>query len=152
MTTIRRAAASISLPLTTGWGIRLAVATALISGMAVWLNAFAVRQVPDPAVYTTLKNLVAAAILVAGASMMGGAAEVRSLDRRRWGLLLLVGLIGGSVPFLLLLNKADLNAEWQVDEQSLRKLVDHGWRVIRTSAKTGDGVDDAFAKLAREMT
>ena len=57
----------------------------------------------------------------------------------------------GGVPFLLLLNKADLNAQWQIDEQALRKLVDKGWRIVKTSAKTGEGVDDAFAKLAREM-
>ena len=57
----------------------------------------------------------------------------------------------GGVPFLLLLNKADLNAQWQVDEQALRKLVDKGWRIVKTSAKTGECVDDAFAKLAREM-
>lgn len=101
MTTLRRAATAIRLPLTPGWGIRLAVATAVISGVAVWLNAFAVKQVPDPAVYTTLKNLVAALILIGGASLMGGAAEARTLSRRQWSTLLVVGLIGGSIPFLL---------------------------------------------------
>ena len=57
----------------------------------------------------------------------------------------------GDVPFLLLLNKADLVREWQVDEQALVKLVDRGWPVVKTSAKTGDGVDGAFAKLASRM-
>jgi len=57
----------------------------------------------------------------------------------------------GRVPFLLLLNKADLDREWQVDERALVKLVDEGWRVVKTSAKTGEGVDDAFTTLAREM-
>jgi small GTP-binding protein len=57
----------------------------------------------------------------------------------------------GRVPFLLLLNKADLDHEWQVDERALVKLVDEGWRVVKTSAKTGEGVDDAFTTLAREM-
>jgi small GTP-binding protein len=57
----------------------------------------------------------------------------------------------GTVPFLLLLNKSDLDAEWQIDERALWKLVEQGWRVVKTSAKTGAGVDDAFAKLARDM-
>lgn len=57
----------------------------------------------------------------------------------------------GRVPFLLLLNKADLDRDWQVDESTLVKLVDQGWRVVKTSAKTGNGVEEAFARLAREM-
>ena len=57
----------------------------------------------------------------------------------------------GSVPFLLLLNKRDLDREWQVDEQTLVTLADQGWRVVKTSAKTGEGVEDAFTTLAREM-
>ena len=57
----------------------------------------------------------------------------------------------GRVPFMLLLNKADLNADWQVNERALWKLAEQGWTVLKTSAKTGAGVEDAFAKLAREM-
>src|SRR5688500_6237320 len=55
----------------------------------------------------------------------------------------------GNVPFLLLLNKADLVAEWEIDEPLFIKLAQEGWRVIRTSAKTGDGVEPAFEQLAR---
>lgn len=57
----------------------------------------------------------------------------------------------GRVPFLLLLNKNDLDREWQVDEATLVNLVDQGWRVLKTSAKTGAGVEEAFTALAREM-
>jgi small GTP-binding protein len=57
----------------------------------------------------------------------------------------------GDVPFLLLLNKADLVREWQVDETALLKVVDRGWSVVKTSAKTGDGVEGAFATLASRM-
>ena len=57
----------------------------------------------------------------------------------------------GRVPFLLLLNKNDLDREWQVDEATLVNLVDQGWRVLKTSAKTGAGVEDAFTTLAQEM-
>jgi small GTP-binding protein len=57
----------------------------------------------------------------------------------------------GRVPFLLLLNKSDLNTEWEVDERALWKLAEQGWSVLMTSAKTGAGVEEAFAKLAGEM-
>ena len=57
----------------------------------------------------------------------------------------------GPVPFLLLLNKADLDREWQVDERALVKLVEQGWRVMKTSAKTGADVDHAFITLAMAM-
>jgi small GTP-binding protein len=57
----------------------------------------------------------------------------------------------GRVPFLMLLNKSDLGTAWEIDEPALLKLVEEGWRVVRTSAKTGDGVQAAFEKLAREM-
>ena len=51
------------IPTTTGWGLGLALGAALISGLAIYLNGFAVKQLPDAAVFTTLKNAVAAGIL-----------------------------------------------------------------------------------------
>lgn len=57
----------------------------------------------------------------------------------------------GQVPFLLLMNKADLDREWQVDERALVKLAERGWPIVKTSAKTGAGVEDAFVKLAQAM-
>ena len=57
----------------------------------------------------------------------------------------------GDVPFILLINKSDLAALWEIDEQLMFKLVEQGWRVIRTSAKTGEGVEDAFMALAKAM-
>lgn len=52
----------------------------------------------------------------------------------------------GPVPFRLLLNKADLVNDWEIDENTLASL---GWPVLRTSAKTGAGVEQAFEDLAR---
>lgn len=90
-----------ALPMTRAWGVRLAFGTAIISGCAVWLNASAVRAVGDPAVYTTLKNLVAALILIVIAATAGGGREVGGLSRGQWSRLLVIGAIGGSLPFLL---------------------------------------------------
>ena len=57
----------------------------------------------------------------------------------------------GRVPFVLALNKVDLIAEWQVDDKALWKIADEGWPIVRTSALTGAGVEDAFLKLTRAM-
>jgi drug/metabolite transporter (DMT)-like permease len=93
--------APIRIPETLRWGVLLAVATALISGVSIFVNALAVKQLPDPAVYTTLKNLVAGIVLVALAAATIRPAQVRALPAGSWGKLALIGLIGGSVPFLL---------------------------------------------------
>jgi drug/metabolite transporter (DMT)-like permease len=91
----------LHIPNTTGWGIALAFVVALISGVSVFVNGYAVKQVPDAAVYTTLKNGVAALILIGFAALVVRGAEVRALDRRSWTGLAVVGIIGGSVPFIL---------------------------------------------------
>ena len=59
--------------------------------------------------------------------------------------------VAGAVPFVVVLNKADLSPEWQVDERGLMKIADRGWPIVRTSAKTGEGVEETFAKLTRAM-
>jgi len=90
-----------AIPTTVGWGVGLAVAAACISGLAIWLNGFAVKQVPDAAVYTTLKNVVAAVVLLTLALPMVRPADVRSVNRSSWAGLTVVGVIGGGVAFLL---------------------------------------------------
>jgi small GTP-binding protein len=59
--------------------------------------------------------------------------------------------VAGPVPFVLAINKADLAAEWEIDDAAIFRLVEQGWTVLRTSAKTGDGVEDAFERLTRAM-
>lgn len=82
-------------------GVLLALGTATISGLSVYVNAFGVKLVPDAAVYTTAKNGVAALILVALALALGAGREVRVLDGRRRLGLCLIAIIGGSIPFVL---------------------------------------------------
>jgi small GTP-binding protein len=59
--------------------------------------------------------------------------------------------VAGVVPFILVLNKADLADQWRVDDRALWRLAEEGWSVIKTSAKTGEGVEDAFMKLTKKM-
>ena len=97
----RRVKPALQIPKGVGWGLGLAFGAALISGLAIYLNGFAVKQLPDAAVYTTLKNAVAAAILIAATLGLGAARDVRAIERRRWPAVLAVGIVGGSVPFIL---------------------------------------------------
>jgi drug/metabolite transporter (DMT)-like permease len=84
---------------TVATGIYLALWTALISGASVFVNGFAVRQFPDPATFTTLKNAVAAILLIGALLAVGGVP--RGLGSRGWAGLAVLGVIGGSIPFLL---------------------------------------------------
>jgi len=52
---------------------------------------------------------------------------------------------------LLLLNKADLELEWQIDQARMDALVASGFTIIKTSAKEGTGVQEAFLQLAQRM-
>lgn len=54
----------------------------------------------------------------------------------------------GEVPELLALNKTDLADQWKLkkgDEESLAR----DWDMVRTSAKNGIGVEEAFQRLGR---
>lgn len=57
----------------------------------------------------------------------------------------------GKLPFALLINKKDLTEQWTVTDADLEKLRGDGWWVQSSSARTGEGVDDAFADLATRI-
>lgn len=84
-------------------GLLLALATAGISGVAVFLNSYGVKAFGDAAAYTTAKNLVAALVLLGlvAAAPVTGARITTPTRTRQWVGLGVVGVIGGSIPFLL---------------------------------------------------
>jgi hypothetical protein len=57
----------------------------------------------------------------------------------------------GDVPSVLLLNKWDLREHWRVDDEALGATGWNGADVIKTSAKSGEGVEEAFAGLVRQV-
>ena len=54
----------------------------------------------------------------------------------------------GNVPFILVVNKVDLADSWEIDPTALERF---GVPVVRTSAKSGENVEDTFAALARAI-
>lgn len=81
-------------------GLGLVFGTALISGVSIFLNKFAVKGV-DSSVFAFSKNIVVAVALVALILGTAKRRELAALSRRQWGQLALIGLVGGSIPFLL---------------------------------------------------
>lgn len=89
-------------------GLLLAGVTAVVSGFAVFVNGYGVRAwgtVADATTYTTLKNLVAAVVLVAVAAALAvkrsGERPVRPRGAAQWLGLGAVAAIGGAIPFVL---------------------------------------------------
>ncbi len=84
-------------------GITLALATAGVSGLAIFLNSNGVKAYGSAAVYTTAKNLVSALVLVGMVALVvrGGTRLTRPSGARQWVVLSAVAVIGGSVPFVL---------------------------------------------------
>ena len=57
----------------------------------------------------------------------------------------------GRVPFVLVVNKQDLTDTWEIDSPTVKELEAGGIDIILTSAKTGDGVENAFKLLTKKM-
>ena len=57
----------------------------------------------------------------------------------------------GNLPFLILFNKNDLEDEKNISESEMNEIAGASERVLLTSAKTGEMVEEAFVNLARQM-
>lgn len=57
----------------------------------------------------------------------------------------------GEIPFIFLINKTDLVQEWELDTALEAQLAARSWTVLRSSAKTGENVEEAFSQLTRKM-
>ncbi len=55
------------------------------------------------------------------------------------------------IPTIVLVNKVDLKDDWEYTDQDQSNFEALGWNVRLTSAKSGEGVEEAFAALAKEM-
>lgn len=57
----------------------------------------------------------------------------------------------GALPHRLLMNKADLSEQWEIRPDHLTTLEQQGIGISLTSAKTGQGVAEAFLALTATM-
>ncbi len=57
----------------------------------------------------------------------------------------------GPLPFIVLFNKNDLTDQFDILPTELEQMINFGWKMFRTSAKSGERVEEAFQKLAEKM-
>jgi len=82
-------------------GVILTIVAAVISGWAVFINKFALANWNNSEIYTTEKNIVAALVLTVVFASVLYRKEILKLSKREWAKLVLIGLIGGALPFVL---------------------------------------------------
>lgn len=60
-------------------------------------------------------------------------------------------VLGPEIPFIALINKVDLTQKWEITDPVIQNLEARNWQIIKTSAKTGEGVERAFWELSKAM-
>jgi len=90
-------------------GLLLVFSTAIISGFAIFINKFGVSVI-NPYIFTGLKNVTVAILICCLLLLMRDWRLLKGLSKKYWTLLFLIGLIGGSIPFLLFFKGLSLTA------------------------------------------
>jgi len=90
-----------------GPGILLVLATAFISGLSTFVNFYAVKGTSSDA-FVTVRNVMVAAAFVPVAFFATRSLRAPALRTVDWGRLVLIGLIGGAVPFLLFFHGLEI--------------------------------------------
>jgi len=81
-------------------GYFLVFLTAIISGFSIFINKFGVSVI-NSNIFTFLKNLVVAVLLSGLLILFKDWQKFKKLTNKDWFLLISIGLVGGSIPFLL---------------------------------------------------
>jgi small GTP-binding protein len=123
-------------------GVKIDKKTINVAGTDVMLMLWDIAGEDDlQSVRMSYLRGAAGILLVSDGTRPGTLETARSLLERAQGTI-------GAVPFVAVVNKNDLDDEWEVDPAVLDGLEDEGWTVVSTSAKTGEGVEEAFRRLA----
>lgn len=93
-------------------GLLLVLGTAFISGIVVFISKFGVSII-NPYIFTGLKNIIVTLLIVGWLLAMKDWQILKKLKRIQWLLLAGVGLIGGSIPFLLYFKGLSLTSPVQ---------------------------------------
>ena len=87
-------------------GLILAFTTAIISGFSIYLNKFGVTGI-ESSIFTFSKNIIVALFLFSTVLLFK---ENLNLKLKQWIKLIMIGLIGGSIPFLLFFKGLQLTS------------------------------------------
>ena len=126
-------------------GVKIDKKTVAVNGNSVNLLIWDIAGEDEvSAVRTSYLRGAAGYLLVVDVTRAQTLAVAKSISER-------VAKEVGDVPFLCLLNKTDVE-EWDISDAHIEEIELQGWTVLRTSAKTGAGVEAAFSDLARRIT
>ncbi len=81
-------------------GLVLVLMTALISGFSIFINSFGVKGINSD-IFTFSKNIIVALLLLTIIMALGNYSRIKSLSKKDYGWLALIGFVGGSIPFIL---------------------------------------------------
>lgn len=93
-------------------GVYLVLMTAFISGLSIFINKFGVSNI-NPYLFTGLKNAFVAILLSALLIGFKQRKLLLKLPLKTWLMLITIGLIGGSIPFLLFFKGLSLTSAAQ---------------------------------------
>lgn len=94
-----------------GAGFWLVGATAIVSGVSTFVNSYAVGSTSSAAFVTSRNLLVALLLLPIAVLAVRRSARALPSGASEWGRLVLIGLIGGAIPFLLFFRGLQLATE-----------------------------------------
>lgn len=103
-------------------GIIFSSITALISGFSIFLNAtYVTKLVKDSYLSTSLRNIIVAIFLSALLLGIAKWVSIKKLTLKQWLQLFLIGLIGGSIPFLLFFKGLSISQSAAVNGAFIHK-------------------------------
>ncbi len=93
-------------------GLLLVLGTAIISGVSIFINKFGVNDM-DASLFTGAKNVVVAVFLFSLILLAKDFNKLKELSRKDYAKLFAIGLVGGSIPFLLFFKGLQLTSAAQ---------------------------------------
>ncbi|MFH2020238.1 MAG: DMT family transporter [archaeon] len=81
-------------------GLMLVILTAFISGFSIFINKFGVSM-SDAYLFTFMKNSIVAIVMFGIIYFAGNLRNFSEIKAKEWGKLLVIGVVGGSIPFLM---------------------------------------------------
>jgi small GTP-binding protein len=126
-------------------GVKIDKRIVTVGGVEVSLILWDIAGEDDISqVRTSYVRGAAGYLLVADGTRAGTIDVAQSIQRR-------VEAEVGKLPFVVLLNKRDLQSLWSVSAEHVAALERAGWTVRLTSARSGEGVEEAFQALAERV-